>query len=90
MNGYTDEKILMLMLVLFLWMLMLMRQLMVLLILMLNVDVNGDIVTQAVAHFGAYHRPSDGLSSFCPEQIYIVNGNFSKYFDAQKFTGNPL
>ena len=59
MNGYTDENILMLMLVLFLLMLMLMRQLMVLLMLMLNVDVNADIVTQAVAHFGAYHRPSD-------------------------------
>ena len=60
MNGYTDEKILMLMLVLFLLMLMLMRQLMVLLMLMLNVDVDVDIVTLVVAHFGAYHRPSDG------------------------------
>ena len=58
MNGYTDEKILMLILNLFL-LLMLMLKLMLIVLLMLNVDVNADIVTQAVAHFGAYHRPSD-------------------------------
>ena len=39
--------------------LVLVTLLMLIVLLMLNVDVNADIVTQAVAHFGAYHRPSD-------------------------------
>ena len=60
MNRCTDEKILMLMIILFLLMLMLILKQMVLLILMLNVGVDAHIVTLAVAHFGAYHRPSDG------------------------------